>query len=205
MLVNENARLKNLLPESYLITDKKEYFSSDSMYRYIGAKVISNSVNHQKNYMMLNKGSKDGIAKDMGVITSEGIVGTVVDVTPQFSRVMSVLHLNNKINARIFKNNHLGTVEWSGNYYRNGTLVDIPMHVQLEPGDTIVTSGNSLIFPEGIMVGTVEQYNILPNEKFNTASIRYSVDYNSLYYVYVIINLKKNEQLRLNMNPADGQ
>jgi rod shape-determining protein MreC len=205
MLVNENARLKNLLPESYLEKDNHEFYSRDSMYRYIGAKVISNSVNHQKNYMMLNKGSRDGITKDMGVITSEGIVGTVVDVTPQFSRVMSVLHVDNKVNARILKNNHLGTVEWSGNYYRYGTLVDIPMHVQLYPGDTIVTSGNSLIFPEGIMVGTVEEYNILPNEKFNKASIRYSVDYNSIYYVYVIINMKKKEQSRLEMNPANGQ
>jgi len=204
-LVNENARLRNLLPDSYLITDKEEHYSRDSMYRYIGAKVISNSVNHQKNYLMLNKGSRHGIAKDMGVITSDGIVGTVVDVTPQFSRVMSVLHINNKINGRILKNNHLGTVEWTGNYYRNGMLIDIPMHVELYPGDTIVTSGNSFIFPEGIMVGTVEEYNKLPNEKFNTALIQYAVDYNNLYYVYIIVNLKKKEQMRLEKNPTNDQ
>jgi rod shape-determining protein MreC len=204
-LANENARLRKLLPESYLITDKQEYFSKDSMFRYISAKVISNSVNHQKNYLMLNKGSRNGIQKDMGVITSDGIVGTVVDVTPQFSRVMSVLHVSNKINARILKNNHLGTVEWSGNYYRNGTLIDIPMHVQLYQGDTIVTSGNSLIFPEGIMVGEVEEYNVLPNEKFNTATIKYSVDYNNLYYVYVIVNLKKKELQWLEKNPSSDQ
>jgi rod shape-determining protein MreC len=129
----------------------------------------------------------------------------VVDVTPQFSRVMSVLHVNNKINARILKNNHLGTVEWQGNYYRNGTLVDIPMHVQLSPGDTIVTSGVSFIFPSGIMVGTVEEYNILPNEKFNTALINYSVDFNSVYYVYVITNLMKKEQLLLEKKPLNDQ
>jgi rod shape-determining protein MreC len=204
-LVEENARLRNQLQESFLTTDKEEHYSRDSIYRYIGARVISNSVNHQKNYLMLNKGSRHGITKDMGVITSDGIVGTVVDVTPQFSRVMSVLHVSNKINGRILKNNHLGTVEWTGNYYRYGTLVDIPMHVQLYSGDTIVTSGNSLIFPEGIMVGTVEEYNILPNEKFNTASISYAVDYNSLYYVYVIINMKKREQLWLEKNQQNDQ
>jgi rod shape-determining protein MreC len=204
-LVEENARLRNQLQESDLITDNEVYFSRDSMYRYIAAKVISNSINHQKNYLMLNKGSRHGIKKDMGVITSDGIVGTVVDVTPQFSRVMSVLHVNNKINARILKNNHLGTVEWKGNYYRNGTLVDIPMHVQLYPGDTIVTSGVSLIFPSGIMVGTVEEYNILPNEKFNTALINYAVDFNSVYYVYVITNLKQNEQQWLEKNPLNDQ
>lgn len=205
ILVTENSRLRNQLSESYLITDTKEYYSRDSMYRYINAKVISNSANHQKNYLMLNKGSNHGIAKDMGVITSDGIVGTVIDVTSQFSRVMSVLHINNKVNARILKNNHLGTVEWPGNYYRNGKLTDIPMHVQLYPGDTIVTSGNSLIFPEGINVGTVEEYNVLPNEKFNTASVKYAVDYNNLYYVYVIINLKKTEQLRLLKNSANDE
>jgi rod shape-determining protein MreC len=205
ILAIENARLRNLLPESSLITDKQEYFSKDSMFRYISAKVISNSINHQKNYLMLNKGSRHGIQKDMGVITSDGLVGTVVDVTPQFSRVMSVLHVNNKINARILKNNHLGTVEWPGSYYRSGKLLDIPMHVELYPGDTIVTSGNSLIFPEGIMVGIVEEYNILPNEKFNTADIKYAVDYNNLYYVYVIVNLKRKEQQLLEKNPTNGQ
>ena len=204
-LIEENARLRNRLPESFMNTDREERYSRDSIYRYIGAKVISNSVNHQKNYLMLNKGSRHGITKDMGVITSDGIVGTVVDVTPQFSRVMSVLHVNNKINARILKNNHLGTVEWTGKYYRRGLLVDIPMHIQLYPGDTIVTSGNSFIFPEGISIGTVYEYNILPNEKFNTASINYAVDYNSLSYVYVIINLKKKEQLWLEKNPSNDQ
>jgi rod shape-determining protein MreC len=146
---------------------------------------------------MLNKGSRHGIAKDMGVITSSGIVGTVVDVSPQFSRVMSVLHVNNKINARIRKNNHLGTVEWTGDNYRYGLLTDIPMHVMLAHGDTIITSGNSFIYPEGILVGTVEEYNILPNEKFNTALIEYGVDYNNLYFVYIIVNLKKKELLNL--------
>jgi rod shape-determining protein MreC len=205
ILADENARLRNQLTSSYLITDNQEFFSKDSIYRYISAKVISNSVNHQKNFLMLNKGSRHGIQKDMGVITSDGLVGTIVDVTPQFSRVMSVLHINNKINARIQKNNHLGTVEWPGKYYRNGMLIDIPMHVELFPGDTIVTSGNSLIFPEGIMVGTVEEYNIQPNEKFNTATLNFAVDYNSLYYVYVIVNLKKREQQWLEKMQSDDK
>jgi len=196
-LIRENARLRNKMADKFLLTDTLVYYNVDSMFRYIGAKVISNTISHQKNYLVLNKGSLHGIKKDMGVITSNGIVGTVVDVSRSFSRVMSVLHVNNKINARIKKNNHLGTLEWKGNNYRYGYLTDIPMHVDLDPGDTIVTSGNSYIFPVGLMIGTVEEYYKQPNEKFNNALISYSVDYNNVYFVYIIVNLKKSELLNL--------
>jgi len=203
-LVRENTRLRNQLRDRLVFTDTLSYYHIDSMFRFIGAKVISNTVSHQKNFLMLNKGSLHGIKRDMGVITSDGIVGTVVDVSRNFSRVMSVLHVNNKINAKIKKNNHLGTLEWNGRDYRNGFLTDIPMHVNLDPGDTIITSGNSFIFPEGIMIGTVAEYNKQPNEKFNNALISYSVDYNNVYFVYIIVNLKKNELLNLErMQPND--
>lgn len=203
-LIRENTKLRNQMADKLLVTDTLKYYHVDSMFRYVGAKVISNTVSHQKNYIVLNKGSLQGIKKDMGVITSTGIVGTVVDVSRNFSRVMSVLHVDNKINARIKKNKHLGTLEWSGRDYRNGFLTDIPMHVDLEPGDTIVTSGNSFIFPEGLMIGRVAEYYKQPNEKFNNALIDYSVDYNSLYFVYIIINLKKSELLNLErMQPND--
>jgi rod shape-determining protein MreC len=146
---------------------------------------------------MLNKGRSHGIDKDMGVITANGIVGTVVDVSENFSRVMSILHENNKINARIKKNNHIGNVEWGGNYYTQGLLTDIPTHVNLYSGDTIITSGNSFIFPEGILVGTVDKHIIDKGDKFNKARINFSVDYNNLYFVYVIVNLMKEEQVNL--------
>lgn len=196
-LIGENTRLRNRLRDRLLLTDTLSFYYADSMFRYVGAKVISNTVSHQKNYLVLNKGSLHGIKRDMGVITAEGIVGTVIDVSRNFSRVMSVLHVDNKINAKIKKNNHLGTLEWDGRDYRNGYLTDIPMHVDLITGDTIITSGYSFIFPEGIMIGTVAEFEKQPNDKFNNARVTYTVDYNSVYYVYIIVNLKKNELMNL--------
>jgi len=197
ILAEENARLRESLKGSFHTTDTLVYYQHDSLFRFISAKVISNTVNKQKNYLMLNKGKAHGIEKDMGVITSHGIVGTVIDVSENFSRVMSILHENNRINARIKKNNHIGNVEWDGESYTHGLLTDIPTHVELNKGDTIITSGNSFIFPEGILVGTVEEHPVNKGEKFNKARIKFSVDYNSLYFVYVIVNLMKKEQLNL--------
>ena len=197
ILADENASLRNKLPESFLTTDTLVFYQKDSMFKYISAKVISNTVNKQKNYLMLNKGSAHGIRKDMGIIASGAIVGTVVEVSANFSRVMSVLHINSKINARVKKNRHLGNIEWNGVDYRKGLLTDIPTHVLLNKGDTIVTSGNSFIFPEGILIGTVEEHYSIRGDKFNKALIDFSVDYNNIYFVDIIVNLMKEEQLKL--------
>jgi len=141
-LLQENVALRNRLEESSVVFDTMEYFSADTLYRFIGAKVIKNSISGQKNYLMLNKGSENGIEQDMGVISSRGIVGTIIEVSENYSLVMSVLHINNRINARIRKNNHLGNMEWDGRDYRFGLLTDIPVHVNLNGGDTIITSRN---------------------------------------------------------------
>jgi len=197
-LVEENALLRNLLESSYIIEGPTyELYSKDSLYSYIGAKVISNSVNKRKNYLMLDKGSKHGIKKEMGVVSPTGVVGTVIGVSENYSTVMSVLHINNKVSARISKNRHIGSITWNGKNYREGLLTDIPTHVNLFKGDTIITSGNSYVFPEGIVIGTVNEYLSEPGDKFNTAITGFSVDYNNLFYVYVIINLKKEEQGQL--------
>ena len=196
-LANENARLRKELDYSFRITDTITYVEKDSMFSYIAARVIQNSVNKQNNYLLIDKGTDHGIKEDMGVITSDGVVGTVVEVSEHFARVISVLHSQYKLNAKVKKNNHLGSIEWNGEDYRTGILSDIPTHVTLNKWDTIVTSGNSLVFPEGLMIGTVEEYLPGKNEIFNYAKIRFSVDYNQLYHVYVIVNLMKDEQTKL--------
>jgi len=203
VLVEENAYLRDLLPGSFNHTDTLVYCQIDSVYQYIGTKVISSSVNKRKNYLMINKGSDHGIKKDMGVVTSQGIVGTVVNVSKNYSLIMSVLHINNKINSRIKKNMHLGNTEWEGFDYRTGILTDIPTHVWLNNGDTIITSGNSHIFPEGVLIGTVDEYYSKQGDKFNTAKINFAVDYNNVYFVYVIINLMQDEQLKLEEMTTD--
>lgn len=193
LLVQENISLREKLDESFRMVDTNTFIQKDSLFKYIGARVIRNTINRQKNYIFINKGSKHGIRPDMGVIASEGVVGTVVEVSENYSRIMSVLHNQNKISARIKKNRHLGNMEWDGTNYQFGTLTDIPNHVKLFIGDTIVTSGNSLLFPEGIIIGTVQNYQTNNQEKFSNASVKYSVDFNSVYYVYIIVNMMQEE------------
>jgi rod shape-determining protein MreC len=196
-LIAENARLQNLAVRKRSSSETVIPDMMDTIFQYISARVISNTVTKQKNYLILDKGRKDGIHKDMGVITSEGVVGTVIDVSDHFSRVMSVLHITNKINARIKKNNHLGSVTWEGKNYRQGLLTDIPSHVYLVQGDTIVTSGNSFIFPAGILIGTVDTCYADQGGKFNTARIDFSADHNRLFFVYIIENQRRDELRRL--------
>lgn len=194
-LREENIQLREQTEQSFRITDTNVFVQKEPLFRYIGAKVISNTVGKQKNYMILNKGKIHGIEPDMGVFTSDGVVGTVVEVSENYARVMSLLHLLNKTSARIRKNNHIGSVHWDGADFRYGLLTDVPAHVELMPGDTIITSGNSLIFPEGIVIGLVSSSaDYDQNSKFKRAEIRFSVDFNKLYHAYVIVNLMKEEQ-----------
>ena len=195
-LAKENAFLRSQMKRFEKIPDSLHAFYAGSPARYISAKVISNSVQKRNNFFMLDKGSDHGIRKDMGVITTEGIVGIIIDVSRNFSSGISILHKDAKISGRIKKNQHLVNVSWNGRDYRTGMLEDIPTHVDLQRGDTILTSGNSHIFPEGIMIGTVEEVHST-EQLFKTADIRFAVDYNRLYYTYVIENSGFEELERL--------
>lgn len=201
-LLNENTFLLNNQKSSFWLSDTGFQYR-DSIYKFTGAKVISNSTHKRNNYIMLNRGRKHGIKIDMGVISANGLVGTVIGVSENFCSVMSVLHENSKISARIKKNNQLANIIWNGIDYRYGILEDIPTHLQLFSNDTIITSGNSLIFPEGILIGTITEYHAEEGKSLNTASIRFSCDFNALYYVYIIQNLKHDELFNLKKEVED--
>lgn len=195
ILVEENESLKN--QRFSVIFSDSLTLAPDTIYRYIGAKVISNSTHKPDNYLMLDRGRKHGIKIDMAVVSSFGIVGFVISVSENYCSVMSVLHKDSKISARIKKNNQLANILWDKMDYLRGTLTDVPSHLQLLYGDTIITSGYSLIFPEGILIGTVETYISRIGSNLNSAVIKFSTDYNSLRQVYIIINNRKEEQLLL--------
>ncbi|MEE4258253.1 MAG: rod shape-determining protein MreC [Bacteroidales bacterium] len=191
-LAEENAFLRNQLP---IIVDQPDsvFIEQDSNYYYRTAKVVSNSVNRQNNYILINKGENDSMAPEMGVISSKGVVGIVIGTSSNYAYVMSLLHQNSRISARIKKNNHLVNVLWDGHDYKEGLVVDIPSHIELNPGDSIVTSGNSLIFPEGIMIGTIREYMQSSNQDLSEAIIEFSADFNKLQFVYIIENKMKPE------------
>jgi len=130
----------------------------------------------------------------MAVVTSNGIVGTVVNVSENYSWVMSMLNKHTRISGRITKNSQMGTIIWNGVDHMYGTLTDIPAHVKISKGDTIVSSGYSYIFPAGLMIGTITDYRVEQGDHFYTIPFKFSVDFNALQYVYVVRNLMKDEQ-----------
>lgn len=197
-LAQENAMLRQMKGVSFLKNDTSSFWVNDTLhkqqYQYIVSKVVLNTVGKRNNYIMLDKGSRSGIKKDMAVITSNGIVGTVVNVSENFSWVMSLLNKHTRISGRITKNNQMGTVVWNGVDHMYGTLTDIPAHVKIAKGDTIVSSGYSYIFPAGIMMGTISDFRVEQGDHFYIIPFKFSVDFNALQYVYVVKNLMKDEQ-----------
>ena len=192
-LADENALLRNLLLSSFLQTDT-QYIYRDSLYRYFPVKIVSNSVSKRNNYILVNKGSKHGIEKEMGVVSPSGLAGVVVGVSENYSTIMSMLHQNMRISGRIKRSGQLVNVIWDNIDYLYGTVIDIPSHIQLDKSDTIITSGNSLIFPEGIIIGEVESHQIDDNKNLSRATLKYITDFNSIRHLYVIENLMKTEQ-----------
>lgn len=201
VLSEENVTLHARMPEAIYITDTAIEFRGDTImqaeYRFISARVISNTTNRRNNYLMINKGSLHGVKPQMGVVTGDKIVGQVVNVSRHFSWILSVLHKESRISARFLKNNQLVSVEWHGIYYRTGIVKEIPKHLMVLPGDTVVTSGNSEIFPNGIRIGVIDQLIEQRDENFNKASLIFLTDFNALGYVEVVVDMFRDEKERL--------
>ncbi|MGB4654076.1 MAG: rod shape-determining protein MreC [Bacteroidales bacterium] len=201
MLRAENAELYKKLKSSQYICDTSEYSITDTLYKqqytYVPARVIYNSIDKHNNFIMLNKGKNDNIEKDMAVISPLGAVGIVVSVSDNFCLVMSLLNTSFRLSCKLLNSDEIGSVSWDGRHYKKGLLTDIPFHVEINVGDTVVTSGYSYSFPKGIMVGTVTDYSATDNSHFYTATINYSVNYGSIGSVYIINNLMIQELQKL--------
>lgn len=200
-LVKENARLRAKIENSYVKYEHQTFQFNDTIYKqqfeYIDAKVIQKTINKRNNYFMLNKGRIHGVTKNMAVICPNGIVGVVVNVSTNFSLVMSVLHQDSRPNIKDSRTKISGTLVWEGGNYSMGKLIDIPSSIPLKIGDTIVTSGFSQDFPEGIPVGTIKSFKKDKGTGFYVVNVKFSADYNKLEYVYVVKNFFKEEQTQL--------
>ena len=194
LLVNENAQLRMQI-ERYenSIELPINNTSLDSNYRVIAAKLINNSYTKTKNKLTIDKGSNSKIVLDMGVITSDGIVGIIDNVSRNYATVQSILNTNSQINAKLKKSNHFGSLIWNTSDPNIVQLIDVPMLAGVEVGDTIVTGGRSTIFPEGIPVGTVNQVQMDQDGNFYNLDIALFNDMTSLGHVYVIENLNSKE------------
>lgn len=200
-LAQENAMLREMLAVVIDTTPQACPFNErDTIYKYIPAQVVNSSTNQANNYILINKGKVDGIEPDMGVISSEGIVGVVVDVSRHYASVLSLLHSQSFVGVRFKDSQQLGSLRWNTNNYRYGMVEDIPTHVELKQGDTVLTSSHSHIFPKDLMVGVVETPLTSSTGTLNKAKIRFATDFATLRYVYVIKNLYKPELDSLKAN-----
>lgn len=199
-LAAENIALKNSI-ERLVKAENSPFFSvSDSVYKqqyiHTSATVIDNSINKQKNFFTINKGRLQGVAVDMAVTSGEGVSGVIVGCSDNYSLAMSVLNLDFRLSARLKSNGYYGSLNWDGVNYRKAVLSEIPQHVPVNVGDTVETTGYSAIFPEGIMVGTVSDFEKLGGD-FYKITITLATDFKKLHFVDIIGNMKKSEQIEL--------
>lgn len=166
-------------------------------YDFIRAKVINNSVSYASNYITLNKGRKDGVEPDMGVISERGVVGVVSKVSDYYSVVIPLLNSKSHLSCKVLGSNSFGPMSWNGRNTRYTNLDELPRHVEFQVGDTIITSGYSSFFPEGIMVGTVASFEKQRDDNFYSLRVELSTDFHRLNNVMVIKNYYQKEQMQI--------
>jgi len=200
-LARENARLRNQLKSSFYVDSVGKHKVSDTIYKqqyeYIVAKVINNSVNRSNNYITINRGTSQGIAKGMGVISNLGIVGKVVFVSPHYSVVQSLLHKDSQFSGMLADNKEIGSVEWGDDLNpHKAILKDVTTNANPKMGERVVTSGYSL-FPEGIPIGKISNLHARSGGLSLNMEITLAVDFSKLQYVDVVDNKFAQEQAGL--------
>jgi len=193
LLRQQNAELQKRLAWHETHQTAPDSLLRDTVFDFLPARAISFTSHLRNNYIIINKGRRDGVQKDMGLVAPEGVVGIIIGVSDRYATAMSLLHKYATLSIRFKNNDQVANLHWKGGDYRFGEVVDIPTHVELQQGDTILSSGHSLVFPEGLMIGTVDDF--VPSERgsLNTARIKYAVDFNSLRNVYVVKNYDRKE------------
>ena len=228
---NEYFELKkinsSLIDENLFLKSRLEKMSNNNnidslknvIFKYKNAKVISNNLSSFKNHLIINKGADDGLKNEMGIINSTGIVGIINRTSKNYSSVMSILNIETKINAKVKRTAHFGTLEWDGLSNSYLLLNDIPETADIKVGDSIITGGMSLIFPEGINIGVVSEVinknkhndslsrlntnngkylDIEFRENYLNIEVKLHTNMNNLNNVYVIESLNREEFKNIN-------
>jgi rod shape-determining protein MreC len=174
-------------------------------FTYIAGRVITNNTSGQNNFMYINRGSRSGVRQNMGVVASDGIVGIIRHVGEDLSVAMSVLNRQCKVSARLAKQNALGSLYFEGSdpYYLS--FGDIPKHVDVAVGDSVVTSGYSAMFPPNIFIGRVAEIDLPGGDNFYKLKVRLNHDMGRTDYVYLVDNLIQQKLDTLKAAIADEQ
>jgi len=200
--INDELKAENLEIMSQLIALQSKADSMaikldstlESNYQFIGARVISNSLRFNQNYLTLNKGAKDGVKPGMGVFNSEGAVGRIKSVSDHFSVAFSLLNTGLLVSSKIKNLDVFGSVQWNGDNASEAKLLYIPRHVKTQEGDSLITSGFNAVFPEGILIGVITK--IEPDKKdsnYLDITLNLSADFSKLSYVYLVENTRFQE------------
>lgn len=185
-LAEENAALRNQICTM-------DSIRSGCAMHYMPAKVVQMTTDELHNYITINRGSKDGIRRGQGVRNADGVVGIIRTVGRNYSVVLPIINTHTNLSCRFSKNDYIGTLQWDGIDSRFAQLTDVSAHMVVNPGDTIVTSGLSPVFPEGIPVGIVENSVLKPGDSYHTIRIRLHTNFKRLKYVEIVQNEHQQE------------
>lgn len=161
---------------------------------FIAAKVINNTTNNYKNFITIDKGKRHGLQPGMAAISEAGVVGKVKSVSDHYAVLISLLNIDNQVSSKIKRTGHFGTVQWDGVDPRVIDLKFIPRHVELKVGDTVVTSGYNAVFPEGVLIGLVQDVKLNEEAQFHTVKVLLSQDFGKLNFVEVVKSNLKREK-----------
>lgn len=189
ILTEENRKLRLIL---YNTNEKKVDQFEKVNFDVTSVSVIKNSYSYSNNFITIDSGEKDSIDIDNGVISSNGVVGIIDKTTYNYSRFISILNTNFLLNAKFKNSNYFGILSWDGININKVQLKDVPKQAEVSIGDTIVTGGNSLIFPKGIPVGYVDSYKLDNSENYLELEIKLATDMTNIEKLYVL----KNNNLR---------
>lgn len=205
-LVEENLLLRHKLEKYRGLTNIPSLDTSGiPKFEYLSATVINNNYSKTKNQITIDRGQAANLKIDMGVISSNGLVGIVSDLSKNYATVQTILNTKSRINAKLKKSNHFGSLVWNTEDPNVVQLIDIPRLAKIETGDTIVTGGRSTIFPEGILIGTVMDFHSDKDENYYYVNVKLFNDMTSLQYVYLIQNNQAEEILNLEKGVEDEE
>lgn len=196
-LARENAQLHNLLSalqeaDSDSLSQQTQAYTHASI-SYLPAKVVQITTTDKNNYLTINRGEKDSVQRGQGVINADGVVGIVQTVGKNYSVVLPIINMHTHVSCRFAKNDYIAVLQWDGKDSRFAQLTDVTSHLLINPGDTIITSGLSPVFPEGIPVGIVENCFLEKGDSYYNIRVRLHTNFKRLKYVNVVCNANQNE------------
>lgn len=162
-------------------------------FQFIPCQIVNNTIDRSYNFLTINKGYRNGIKKGMGLISEDGVLGMVISVSEHYALAMSILNKNFRLSAKINNENFFGSLVWKGGSPEYASLEYIPLHVNIRKGDTIITTGFSSIFPEGFMVGIIDDYEENSEDGFYEISVRLNSSLGSVYHAYAVANVHRHE------------